>query len=70
MHQDVHAKTYIDSNSKPQQKHRIGTVNKNIKAFYTVSHVGLWLMANLSDTALLTGFSVVNEYFCFPDDRL
>ena len=29
-HQVVHAKTYIDRYSKPQQKHRLGTVSKNI----------------------------------------
>ena len=27
-HQDIHAKTYSDRNSKPQQKHRLGTVRK------------------------------------------
>ena len=28
--QDIHAKTYNDRNSKPQQKHRLGTVSKNL----------------------------------------
>ena len=27
--QDIHAKTYNDRNSKPQQKRRLGTVSKN-----------------------------------------
>ena len=27
--QDIHAKTYNDRNSKPQQKHRLRTVSKN-----------------------------------------
>ena len=30
IHQDIHAKTYNDRYSKPQQKHRLGTVSKNI----------------------------------------
>ena len=29
-YQDIHAKTYNDRNSKPQQKHRLGKVSKNI----------------------------------------
>ena len=27
-HQDIYAKTYNDKNSKPEQKHRLGTVRK------------------------------------------
>ena len=29
-HQDIHAKTYNDRNSKPQQKHHLGTVSKRL----------------------------------------
>ena len=28
----IHAKTYSDRSSKPQQKHRLGTVSKNLTA--------------------------------------
>ena len=32
LQQDKHAKTYNDRYSKPQQKHRLETVSKNITA--------------------------------------